>query len=385
MILKKFWPLLPLFLLPGCAASQQAAGPPPAPPPPSVTMSAVRNISISDSTEYIGRTESVEFVDLRARVAGFLTKRAFEEGADVKQGDLLYVIEQEPYQAAVEMADAAIAQTEASLENSEKFLERLNTVKDTGGASKASLDAAQGNVLEARALLKERRARLIQAKLNLAYTEIRAPISGRIGRTAVHVGNLVGPESGVLATIIKLDPIWVSFPISERDYLGLQGKDAAARTGGRGIPQLVPTLRLVDGTPFHHKGRIDFQDNRVDRGTGTITLRATFPNPQLLLRPGQFVTVVQTERGSTRRLLVPQAAVQSDQVGPFVLLVDKENKAQVRRIKTAAEFGTDLIVTEGLAEGDQVISGGIQKVTPGGKVNPVAAIPEGQGGVGGAQ
>lgn len=383
MTLSKYLPLV-VILLSGCAASQQASGPP-APPPPSVTLTPIKEVAVSASTEYVGRTESVSFVDLRARVTGFLTKRTFEEGADVKQGELLYEIEKEPYQAAVDMAEAAVAQTEATLQNAEKFLERLNSVKETGGTSKANVEAAESKVLETQALLKERRARLVDAKLNLGYTEIRAPISGRIGRTTVHVGNLVGPESGVLATIILLDPMWVSFPISERDYLKLQEKAAAGRKAGQGVSQLVPTIRLVDGSTFAHKGRIDFQDNQVDRATGTITLRATFPNPQLLLRPGQFVTVVQTERTSTSRLVVPQAAVQSDQVGPYVFTVGNDRKAQIRRIKVGDEHGTDLIVTEGLAEGESVISGGIQKVSPGGLVNPVAAIPDSEGGPAGAQ
>ncbi|RPJ61033.1 MAG: efflux RND transporter periplasmic adaptor subunit [Acidobacteria bacterium] len=388
MTLSKYCPLLLipllLILLSGCAASQQAAGPAD-PPPASVTVTPVKQVAVSASTEYVGRTESVSSVDLRARVTGFLTKRTFEEGADVREGELLYVIEQEPYRNAVEIAEASAAHTEATLENADKFLARLNSVKDTGGTSQANVEAAESKVLETRALLKERRARLVDAKLDLGYTEIRAPINGRIGRAAVHVGNLVGPESGVLATIVQLDPMWVSFPISERDYLKLQETVSAGRRGGQGIAQLVPTIRLVDGSTFRYKGRIDFQDNRVDRATGTIELRATFPNPQLLLRPGQFVTVVQTERASTYRLVIPQAAVQSDQVGPFVFTVDREQKAQVRRIKVGNEFGTDLIVTDGLSEGESVISGGIQKVTPGNRVNPVAALPESEGGPAGAQ
>ncbi len=371
-VLARLFPLLlaAALLSGGCARPQQAAGPS-APPPPSVTVSPVRQAAISDSTEYVGRTESVSYVDLRARVGGFLTRRDFEEGSDVKAGDLLYVIEQEPYQAAVDVAEASITQTEATLQNAEKYLERLNTVKDTGGTSKVNFDAAERTVLENRGLLKERQARLRQAKLNLGYTEIRAPISGRIGRTAIHVGNLVGPESGVLATIIQLNPMWVSFPINEREYLELQHKTATGRYGGQSIPQLIPTIRLVDGSTFPHKGRIDFQDNRVERATGTLMLRATFPNPQLILRPGQFVTVVSTERSSRQRLLIPQSAVQRDQVGAFVLTVDATKKAEVRRVKLGEEVGTDWIVNEGLSEGESVITSGVQKVTPGGQVNPV--------------
>ncbi len=360
------------LLLAGCSRQEATSAPPP-PPPPSVTVTPVRRAAIADSREYVGRTESVSYVDLRARVTGFLVRRAFEEGSDVREGDLLYVIEQEPYQAAVDVAEAAVARTEATLQNAEKYLDRLNAVKDSGGASKANLDAAEGAVLEARALLQERRAQLVQAKLNLEYTEVRAPISGRIGRTNIHVGNLVGPESGVLATIISLDPMWVSFPISERDYLELQEKVAAGRQGGRAISQLVPTIRLVDGSMFAYKGRIDFQDNRVDKATGTIMIRASFPNPRLLLRPGQFVTVVQTESGRSDRLVIRQSAVQRDQVGPFVLVVGSDRKAELRRIQVAGEFGTDWIVSGGLNEGELVISDGLQKVTPGQPVNPSAA------------
>jgi membrane fusion protein, multidrug efflux system len=365
------------LLLTNCA--QQQAAPPPA-PPPAVTVTAVRSAAISDSTEYVGRTESVSYVDLRARVSGFLTRRSFEEGSNVREGDLLYVIEQEPYQAAVDIAEASVAQTEATLENAEKYLERLNSVKDSGGASHVNIDAAQRTVLETRALLQERRARLVQAKLNLAYTEAQAPSSGRIGRTAIHVGNLVGPDSGVLATLMKLDPMWVSFPISERDYLALQEGVSAGRSSGQGIPSLIPSLRLVDGSAFPHQGRIDFQDIRVDRGTGTIMLRATFPNPRLLLRPGQFVTVIQTERSTRSRLVVPQAAVQRDQVGAFVMTVDAQNLAVMRRISLGEESGIEWIVLQGLQEGELVISDGLQKVTPGQPVRPVQATPETSGG-----
>jgi membrane fusion protein, multidrug efflux system len=358
------------------ACTRQEAANLPAPPPPAVSVTVVRKAAIADTLKYVGRTEPVSFVHLRARVAGFLTQLDFEEGSEVRQGDLLYVIEQEPYQAAVEIAEAAVAQTEASLDTAERYLSRLQTVKDTGGISKAVFDSSEGNVVEARAVLKERRARLVQARLNLGYTEIRAPISGQIGKTSVHVGNLVGPESGVLATINRMDPIWVSFPISEREYLLLRERiDQARRGGGRVFP-MVPTIRLVDGSNFPHAGRIDFEDNQLDRSTGTIMLRATFPNPHRLLKPGQFVTVIQTASGAADRLLIPQAAVQRDQVGAFVFVVEKEtNRADVRRIRLGEESGAEWIVSEGLEEGELVVSEGVQKVTPGGTVRPVAVVP----------
>lgn len=367
------WIILLALGLVAQACARQEAPARPAPPPPSVTVTPVEKIAVTESDEYVGRTESRSIVDLRARVTGYLVKRNFEEGADVREGQLLYVIEQEPYQAAVAAAEAAISQTEAALENARKYLDRLNTVKDAGGASKANLDSAQGSVLENEALLNQRRAQLTQAKLNLGYTEVRAPISGRIGRTSIHVGNLVGPDSGVLATIVRLDPMWVTFPISERDYLALQEDLGAGRTDSRSIPQLVPTIRLIDGSAYPHPGRIDFQDNRVDAATGTILLRATFPNPRLLLRPGQFVTVIQSRRKTVERLAIPQAAVQRDQVGPFVMVVNEQKRADTRRIELGEASGTKWIVTEGLEEGELVISDGLQKVTAGGEVNPQQA------------
>jgi membrane fusion protein (multidrug efflux system) len=333
----------------------------------------VERVTIADSTEYVGRTESVSSVDLRARVTGLLMHRNFEEGSDVREGDLLYVIEREPYQAAVDAAGGAVAEAEAALRNAEKYLKRIDAVRGSGATSQADIDAAERTALVASAILNQRRAHLTEARLDLSYTEIRAPISGRIGRTAIHVGNLVGPESGVLATIVKLDPIWVSFPISERDYLELQEEGGAGEHGSKGPAHMVPTIRLVDGSAYPHKGTLDFQDNRMDRATGTLMVRATFPNPQLLLRPGQFVTVTQTEDRSTENLVIPQAAVQRDQVGPFVLLVNQEKKAEVRRVQLGKEFGTKWVVSTGLSEGELVISDGIQKVIVGSPVNPFPA------------
>ena len=367
-------------LFSGCVSRAEEAGPPP-PPPPAVTVTPVGEAAVAESAQYVGRTEAVSVVDLRARVTGFLMERGFEEGRDVQQGELLYAIEREPYQASVDVAEAAVAQTEATLANAERYVNRLNQVTTSGGASEASKDTAERTVLETRALLQERRAQLTQARLNLGYTEIRAPISGRIGRTSVHVGNLVGPDSGVLATIVQLNPIWVSFPVSDRDYLGLQRKTGGSPT----LAGLVPTIHLVDGTEYPHRGRIDFQDNRVDRATGTIMLRATFPNPQLLLRPGQFVKVIQSEQSSVNRLVIPQTSIQRDQVGPYVFTVDPEKKvAEIRRVTLGDEFGTDWIVTGGLSAGEWVISEGIQKVTAGIQVAPSLSIssqvPEGTAG-----
>ncbi len=372
--------LAALGMLAACNRQQATATPSP-PPPPSVQVVPVVEEQVADRAEYIGRTEAVAYVDLRARVSGFLTARLFEEGSTVREGQLLYVIEQEPYRIAVDIAAASLAQTEATLGNAEKYLARLKAVEDKGGTSQAALEAAEKTVLETRALLEERRARLEQARLDLSYTEIRAPITGRIGRTHVHVGNLVGPESGTLASIIQLHPIWVTFPVSEREFLTLhQNGQDGVRTAN-----LDPTLRLVDGSAYPHEGRLDFEDHRIDPETGTIQLRAVFPNPAFLLRPGQFVVLEQRNKHRTARMVVPQSAIQRDQIGPFVLVVDPAQKAAVRRVTLGEEVGTKWTVLDGLQPGEQVIVDGLQRVTPGSAVNPVTGPAEQQEGASGAQ
>jgi membrane fusion protein (multidrug efflux system) len=350
--------------------------PPQAPPPPAVTVAPVTKSEIHPVFEFVGQTEAVDTVELRARVEGFLVKRAFAEGDDVSEGDLLFAIEKDPYAAALAAADADVEESQAVLARTRKDLERSRILFSRGNVSEKTLDDAVAAEREAAAQLAAAQARQREAQLNLGYTDIYAPIDGRIGRSAYSVGNLVGPTGDVLATLIKLDPIYAVFNVSERLYLDYQQRVAAVAAGGGGaVPDPVPRLRLANDTAYPNAGRIEFVDNRVDPTTGTIAVRAVFPNPDKLLVPGLFVTVELKSRESKPALLVPQAAVQEDQAGRFVLVAKPDNTAEVRRIETGDRTGTEWQVTSGLGEGELVIYEGIQKVRPGAKIAPVVRPP----------
>ena len=213
-------------------------------------------------------------------------------------------------------------------------------------------------------------ADLAAAKLNLSYTTILSPLDGRIGSSAVNAGNLIGPDSGVLATVVALDPMRVVFSISEQIYIDLQKNRLEGREGG-----VIPRIRLANDEIYEHPGEFRFVDNRIDPSTGTVSVHVDFPNPDQLLLPGQFVNVILSAKEADPAILIPQAAVQLNQAGSFVLLVDKDGKAEVRPIKTGERSGIEIVVEDGLNVGETVIVSGIQKVRPGAEVTarPVAA------------
>ncbi len=282
------------------APAPPAAAPPPA---PAVGVRPAAMKGVSQSFEFVGRIKATDKVEVRARVEGFLDKVLFREGQDVKEGDLLYQIEKVQFQAA-----------------------------------------------------------LTQAQTNLDYTDIRAPIAGRIGRTAYTVGNLVNPASGILATIVSQDPIYVLFPVSVRDLDTI--REARRKNGGE-MAKIDIRVRLPNGTEYSHPGVWNLTDPQVDPQTDTLIMRATIPNPERTLTDGQFVTAIIRERQDAPRLVVPQAALQVDQSGYYVLVVNDQHKVEQRRVQTGPSLGTDVVVTSGLKEGDKVIVDGIQKVRPG--------------------
>jgi membrane fusion protein (multidrug efflux system) len=335
-------------------------------PPPAVVVAPVVEKAVSSSAEFIGQTESVHSVDLRARVTGFLTDKNFEEGAKVSEGDVLFVIDPAEFEAVRDVADARIQGIEATIEQAEAQLARYEKLATSGTASEASLDEAKATAGRARADLAAAKAELEQANLNLGYTKIATPIAGRVGRTSVDTGNLVGPDSGVLATVVAIDPVYVVFSISERDYLDyVQAlKDGTAE-------DFKPQIKLVNGQMYDHDGEVDFVDVRVDPATGTIPVRATFPNPDGVLLPGQFVTVVLVSTEPKPQIVVPQAAIQQNQAGYFVLVVDGDNKVVQQPIETGERLQAETVVTSGLTVGEQVIVEGIQKVRPGATVTAV--------------
>jgi RND family efflux transporter MFP subunit len=339
-------------------------------PPPLVTVTSVIEKDVNPPTEYVGHVEAIQSVDLRARVEGFLKQVNFKEGSDVHAGDLLYVIEKAPYQARVDAAKASLAQAEATLNKARQYLHRAQTVR-SGGISATDLDNAVAEELRAKAQLEQVRANLQIAQINLGYTSIRAPIGGRIGRTAFTRGNLVNLGSGSLARIIQIDPIRAVFSISENDLVAIKAalKDTAK---DKKHPILTPRIKLPDGQILKTVGRVDFVDNAVDASTGTIAVRAVFTNPGGMLLPGQYITVLIARSQPKLMTVVPQAAVLEDHDGRYVLLVDDKNRVAIRRIQTGPVIGVNWAAKSGLTVNDKVIVEGVQKVRPGQLVKTTA-------------
>jgi membrane fusion protein, multidrug efflux system len=342
-------------LLAACDQQAETSAAPTATPPPAVTVISLQPTEVTPGAGFNGRVVAVDEVQLRARVTGFLEQRRFEEGADVQAGDLLFVIEKAPYQAVVEQRRAELASAEAKRANTAVQLQRGEELVKNNNIPQAEVDERRAADQMAAAQILEAQAALEQAEINLGYTEIHAPIAGRIGRADLSVGNLVGPDSGVLATIVSQDPIYVTFPVTQRQLL--------AHRGERGDP--VVRVTLPDGTLYEHPGTLNFLDVQVDPGTDTVTVRGELPNPDRILVDGQFVGV-RVERGEPERVLVvPQASLQVDQAGPYVLVVGGDDKVETRRVTLGDVEGEQVVVESGLNEGERIIVEGIQKVRPG--------------------
>jgi membrane fusion protein (multidrug efflux system) len=333
---------------------------------------AVQKKDVTPATGFVGRVVATDKVELRARVQGFLQKRLFTEGQDVKAGDLLFVIEPEPFQAAVTQAEADLASAQADAQNATLQLGRAEELVKKQNIPVATRDDRAATAAMATARVKEREAGLQVAKINLTYTEIRAPVAGRIGLAKYSEGNLVGPDSGTIATLVSQDPIYATFQVSQREILEAQRRMAAAGTNSG---SLVVRLKLPDGTDYAQPGKVNFLDVQVDQGTDTTTVRAEFPNPERLLVDGAFVNVSVEKGTPTPSLVIPQSALQVDQAGPFALVVNNEKKVEIRRLTLGRADGTDMTVEKGLNEGDLVIVEGIQKVRPGAVVEPTTVPP----------
>ena len=356
--------LLSLLLMSGFPGSAVAGPPGPGSgPPPLVKIAAVIEQDVNPSDCYVGHVEAIQAVDLQARVEGFLEQVNFKEGSYVHAGDMLYVIEQELYQARVDMDRARIAKAQAVLTKAGQYLRQVQTVH-SGGVSASDIDTAVADEFQAKAQLQEAKASLKQSELDLGYTKIFAPISGRIGLTKFTRGNLVGPNSGYLARIVQTDPIRVVFSISENHLAAIKTaiKDAS---NGKNNYILTPKLELLNGEIIKNPGHIDFVDNEIDASTGTIAVRAVFDNKSGLLIPGQYVNVLLSRKKAKMLPVVPQAAVQEDRQGRYVLIVDSRNMVIQRRITTGPTVGINWAVKSGLSAGEMVIVQGVQKVQPG--------------------
>jgi RND family efflux transporter MFP subunit len=330
--------------------------------PPLVTVAPVTIQDINPPTEYIGHVEAIQAVDLRARVDGFLEQINFQEGEKVPSGKLLFAIEQAPYLAQVAVDKAQVAQAEVELTRANQHLKRLRSAL-SASVPAMDLDDAVAAQMHAEAQIAMAQATLNRSLLNLSYTTIKAPISGRIGRTAYTRGNVVGPTSNPLARIVQVDPIRVVYSISDNNLAAIQMAMNDALDGQQS-PALVPRIRLANGTILDTAGRIDFVDNEMDPATGTIAIRAEFDNPKGHLIPGQYVSVLVTLTEPKLLPVVPQAAVLVNQQGRYVLVVDSENIARVRPIVIGQAVGLMWAVESGLKADELVIVEGIQKVKP---------------------
>ncbi len=335
-------------------------------PPPSVVVESARMQDITQQRTFTGRIEAIDTVKVRARVLGYLNKRGFEEGAEVKKGQLLFEIEREAFEIAVREAEANLASVKAALTLAKQTFNRNNKLVKQNSLSKASLDDAQAALLQAKATVQVREAELSDAKLNLGYTRIMAPMDGRVGRTAYSVGNLVGSDSNSLVSLVAQDPMYVSFPVPQ--WLLIE-----VRKAGRGSDSVFVKLQLPDGSTYDQQGQIRFAEVQGNSTTDSVTVRASIPNPDRLLVDQQLVQVSVIRKEPEEKLVISQSALLLDQQGTYVLAMGDDNTVQIKRITTGQQQGPLIVVESGLTVADKVIVSGHQKVRPGAKVTPQMA------------
>lgn len=354
---------LAAMLLTAPARAQQGA------PPPAVLVQPAELKPIADQAEFIGRAAAVDKVELRARVKGFLGPRKFKDGDMVKEGQVLFTIEPEPYQAAVDQKIAQRDAAKAALTNADLQLHRAEELLRSKTGTQQTYDQRLSERLQAKANLEDAAAQLRDAEIQLSYTEIKSPIDGRIGRAAVSPGNIVGPDSGVLATVVSENPIRVLFSITQRELLDARRDSTASGDN------LVVRLRLADGSLYKEKGKLDFIDVTADAKTDGQMVRAVFDNKDGLLTDGQTVRVIVEGEKVPTVVAVPQAAIAQDQSGSYLFVVNDKNVAEQKRVKVGVARDGLAAITEGLKAGERVIIQGQQRVRPGMTVNPTVAPP----------
>lgn len=359
-------------------ASVFAASCTPEPPPPSpaqtVIVEEVRRETVPIYTDYVGRTEASRSVEVRARVDGFLERRLFREGSLVKKGDLLFVIDSKPYEAKMRQLEAQVQRREATLAKTERDVERLGPLFERNAASRLDYDNALSAEEEARAELASALAELEQAKLELSYTEIRAPINGLAGARQVDIGALVGSKgASLLTTVQRTDPMWVTFNMTAEEYLEVRRKLKTADLEDDepiAVGSLI-NIYLPDGSRYEYSGDIDFTDPAINPRTGTFQVRAEIPNPERILLPGQYVRVSLLRSVRHDALLVPEKAEMIEQGGAYVFVVRPDQTAERRFIEAGGRYGSLIIVEQGVTAGEQVIVEGMHKVQHGERVEVV--------------
>ncbi|PYG28098.1 efflux RND transporter periplasmic adaptor subunit [Pelagimonas varians] len=367
MVTRHLFPICLLALMVPPASAQA-----PAAPAPKVSIAAAWSEEITREAKFIGRGEAAAKTDLVAQVAGAIVEVLIEDGALVEQGDIIFRIEPDSYLADVAANRASVTRAEANVRLAEIELDRKKELVSRGTAPESELDIARANASVAEADLLAAQAALHTAEINLSRTEITAPFGGRIGRTNVSLGAVVGPTAGALATLVKESPMYVTFSLSEPQLLGvLEQLDT-------GIDQLIESdrspnvfIELPDQTMLDEPGAIVFLDNQINASTGTISIRAQFENKRRIILDGGFLNVIIEELEPVLSVLIPQNSVQRDQRGDFVLVVTDKQLVEQRYVQLGIQLETAVVVEDGLRPGESVIVEGLQRVRPGVEVNAV--------------
>ncbi len=355
-----------ILLLSACGKGEQAGAGAGGMPPPEVGVLVAKKTTVSLQQDMVGRLSAYRSADVRARVPGVLQKRVYEEGSDVRKGQVLFVIDPAPLRAALGQAQGSLAQAQASYANAKANADRARQLLPQKFVSKSDYDNALASERSSAAAVQAARAAVDSAQINLGYASVSAPIAGRAGKQQVTEGALVGQgDATLLTTVDQIDPLYVNFSMSVSELARARGLQSSGKA-----PQVQ--VKLPDGTVYEHPGQLDFSGDVVDPQTGAVALRATLPNPDKKLLPGTFVSFGITLGQVPDAFLVPQAAVQRDAQGAYVLVVGQDGKVARKDVAADSAQGSDWIVTKGLAGGEQVIVSGLQKAQPG---QPAKASP----------
>ena len=342
-------------------------------PLPSVLVKPIVKKEVKEIEEFIGQTKPYADISLMTKVEGYIKAVGFKDGGPVKKGDILYQIDEAPYSVKVKQAIANLKQTKASLSEAEKKYTRIEILHKKGAVSDQDKDSAESAYEAAKATVSAAEAELDFAELNLSYTKIKAPVDGKMAIGHISIGNYVSPQSGTLANLVSMKPIFVDISVSETLLMDVSQQNLKE---GKSLLDISPeqkwnfTLKLSNGNIYTHPGKIDSFDNKVSSTTGTIKIRLEFPNPDYLLAPNQYVKLILTSKKSTDKLSVPQSAVMSDITGEYIYVIDEQNIVIRKSVVTSTKSESDIFLTgSDLKEGEKVIYQGTQKAIPGKKVS----------------
>ncbi|SOZ57511.1 lipoprotein, component of acridine efflux pump, similar to acrA [Cupriavidus taiwanensis] len=362
--------LLAVLLVAGCGKEKQAAVAPPAAEVGVITV-ALRDVPLI--FDFVGQTQSSQQVEIRARVNGFLEKRVYAEGALVKAGETLFLMDPKPFEATLKAAEAELAQQQARLNTARADLNRVRPLAARNALSQRDLDDATGKHQEAAAAVEQARANVINAKLNLSYTTIKSPVAGLSSFAKRQVGSYIDTTNSLLTYVAKLDPMWVNFSLSENEVLSIRSSEKSGAIKYPAQEAFDIVIVLADGSEFPHHGRIAFADASFSQETGTYLVRAEVANPQGTLRPGQFVRVKVHGAMRTQAIAVPQEAIVQGPRGQTVWVIGPDNKAQQRVVDVGEWTGSNWVVRSGLKAGERVAVSGILRLMPDAPVKPVPA------------